>query len=135
MYELTDKELSVAQRVADWFDGSTESKEEKILKSDTEFIDACKFALEKQGLDWESVMLNRTRRKKVVEYRNAITLIVWRRISGTQSYKSKLLGGMLTRPTILHAVKTATDWIEYDSDYKELYGKLSNAINEYLIIH
>ena len=65
VYDLTDGELSVAHKVADYFDNSSEGVI-KVLTSEQKLIDACRYALEKEGTNWESVMLNRTRKKEVV---------------------------------------------------------------------
>ena len=58
--------------------------------------------------------------------------IVWDKSYGTQAHKALLLGGMLTRPTIIHAVNSASDWVKYDPSFKNLYDRITKSIDEYL---
>lgn len=128
---FSERELAIADKVINWF-CSPKSASEEITKSENELINACRYALLEEGVSWESVMLNRTRKKEIVGYRDAIISIVWERTYGTQSHKASLLGGMLTRSTILHAVNSASDWVKYDPSFKNLYDRITESIDFFL---
>lgn len=129
--DLTENELAVAQKVADYFDASVDNTPQKRF-SEGDIINACKYALEKEGESWESIMLNPSHKKEIVTRRIAIISIVCRRTCGTQVHKAQILGGLLDRTTIARSERVASDGLMYDHSFKELYATLSNYVNEYL---
>lgn len=130
-YGFDARELWIANKILDYFTHRPEIGLE-ISRQEQEVLDACRYALEREGASWESVMLNRTRKKEVVGYRDAIISIFWERVYGTQSRKTRILGGILTRATVLHAISSASDWKKYDPSFKALYKRLLKSVNEYL---
>lgn len=130
-YDLTNRDLEIATRVIDWFGGDpaatlhAEQAESKLIK-------ACHYALEQEGECWESVMLNRTRKKRIHDLRCAISLIVWRRVVGTQAHKAELLGGMLARTSVICSINAASEWQQYDPMFRRLYTRISNHIENFL---
>lgn len=134
VYEFTDREREIADKVIDYYVGKETPKVSHNLAEDEakDVLAACQYALAEEGWDWESVMMAKTRKREIIELRYAIISIFWKRTNISQSRRAQMLGGAFDRATLIHAIKQVDCWRQYDPAYRKLYNRLSQSAQAYL---
>ena len=85
---------------------------------------ACKQAVEMEGMDWDDVMVRRTRLRKVVEVRYAIFDIFRKAVPVSFGTETEMLGTSLNRTSLYHAIEAVEQWRSYDGIYSGIYDRI-----------
>lgn len=133
-WDLSDETKAAVRKVVEYYIGKQENTAVNIVEKDAQdVLAACHYALAEEGHDWESIMLAKTRKRKIIELRYTIYSIFWKRTFGlSQTKKAEMLGGAFDRCTILNAVAQAENWKQYDPTFRRMYNRMVQHAQEFI---
>lgn len=133
-WNLSDEAQDAVRKVVEYYIGQRETTATSLVEKDAQdVLTACHYALAEEGYDWDSIMLNKTRKREVIELRYTICSIFWKRTFGlSQARKAEMLGGAFDRCTILNAVAQAENWKSYDPTFRRMYSRMAQNAQEFI---
>lgn len=133
-WDLSDEAQDAVRKVVEYHIGQRETTATSLVEKDAQdVLAACHYALAEEGYDWDSIMLNRTRKREVIELRYTICSIFWKHTFGlSQTKKAEMLGGAFDRCTVLNAVTQAENWKSYDPAFRRMYNRMAQNAQEFI---